>query len=208
MEPAKIIARFVDGRIKKGYSNDFSPSRPNFRLTGDRTGGSLGSEEVQLAKLKAVFFVEGFTGNPSHAERQTSSAGDSSKGQKAQVTFADGEMLRGSVPSYSPEECGFFLFPADRASNHIRVFVVNAAVKELRYLEAQEIPKQAKGDYQCLYAEPSGNLLMVSGKEKKVLKLVLIKVLGTESGRQYIIGKLGNPYLGIAEALLKEMDTD
>jgi hypothetical protein len=49
---------------------------------------------------------------------------------------------------------------------------------------------------------------MVSGKEKKVLKLVLSKVLGTESGREYIIGKLGNAYLGIAEELLKEMDTD
>jgi hypothetical protein len=206
MKPVKIIARFADGRTKKGYSNDFSPSRPNFHLMGDRTGGSERSEEVQLADLKAVFFVHGFAGTPGDAERQV--AGDSSKGQKAQVTFTDGEMLRGSVTVYSPKECGFFLFPADPGSNHIRVFVVNAAVKEFRYLEAQETPKQAKGDYQCLYAEPTGNLLMVSGKEKKVLKLVLSKVLETEGGREYIIGKLGNAYLGIAEELLKEMDRD
>ena len=208
MEPVKIIARFADGRIRKGYSKDFSPSRPNFRLMADRTGRSEETEQVQLPDLKAVFFVHGFAGNPNDAERQTSPAGDRSQSQKVQVTFTDGELLRGSVSGYSPRECGFFLSPADPESKHIVVFVVNAAVKEFKYLEPQGTPKQAKSDYQCLYAEPAGNLLMVSGKEKKVLKLVLSKVLGTDSGREYIVGKLGNAYLGIAEALLKEMDTD
>jgi len=208
MEPVKIVARFADGRIKKGYSKDFSPSKPNFHLMGDLTGGSGEPETVQLADLKAVFFVHDFAGNPNDAERKTFAGGDSSQGQKVQVTFADGELLRGSVPGYSPKESGFFLFPADPGSKHMRIFVVNASVKEFRYLETHETPKPAKSDYQCLFAEPSGNLLMVSGKEKKVLKLVLSKVLGTESGREYIIGKLGNAYLGIAEELLKEMDTD
>jgi hypothetical protein len=208
MEPVKIVSRFADGRIKKGYSKDFSPSRSNFHLMGDLTGGSGEPETVQVADLKAVFFVHDLHGNPNDAERKPFAGSDSSQGQKVQVTFADGELLRGSVPGYSPKESGFFLFPADPGSNHIRVFVVNASVKEFRYLGAQETPTHAKSDYQCLFAEPSGKLLMVSGKEKKVLKLVLSKVLGTDSGREYIIGKLGNAYLGIAEELLKEMDTD
>ena len=208
MEPVKIVARFADGRIKKGYSEDFSPSRSNFHLMGDQIGGSKKPEEVQLADLKVVFFVRDFPGNPNDAERKTFAGGDSSQGQKVQVTFADGELLRGSVPAYSPKESGFFLFPTDPGSKHMRIFVVNASVKEFRHFGAQETPMHAKSDYQCLFVEPGGKLLMVSGKEKKVLKLVLSKVLGTESGREYIIGKLGNAYLGIAEELLKEMDTD
>ena len=207
MEPVKVVARFANGQIKKGYSKDFSPNRPNFHLMGDRTGGSGQPEEVQVADLKAVFFVHDFAGNPNDAERKTFAGADSSQGEKVQVTFADGELLRGSVPGYSPKESGFFLFPDDPGSKHMRIFVVNASVKEFKCLGTHETPKPAKSDYQCLFAEPSGNLLMVSGKEKKVLKLVLSKVLGTESGREYIIGKLGNAYLGIAEELLKEMDT-
>ena len=208
MEPVQIVARFANGRIKKGYSKDFSPNRPNFHLTGDRTGGSGEPEEVQVADLKAVFFVHDLAGNPNDAERKTFVEGDSSRGQKVQVTFADGELLRGSVPGYSPKESGFFLFPADPGSKHMRIFVVNASVKEFRYLGTPETPKPAESDYQCLFAEPSGNLLMVSGKEKKVLKLVLSKVLETDRGREYITGKLGNAYLAIAEELLKEMERD
>ena len=49
---------------------------------------------------------------------------------------------------------------------------------------------------------------MVSGKEKKVLRLVLSKVLETDRGRAYITGKLGGDYLRIAEELLKEMERD
>jgi Family of unknown function (DUF6982) len=208
MEPVKIVARFADGRIKKGYSKDFSPNRSNFHLMGDRAGGSGEPEEIQVADLKAVFFVHDSAGSPNDAERKTFAEGDSSRGQKVQVAFADGELLSGSVPGYSPKESGFFLFPADPGSKHMRIFVVNASVKEFRYLGAHDAPKPAKSDYQCLFAEPSGNLLMVSGKEKKVLKLVLSKVLGTDSGREYITGKLGNAYLSIAEELLKEMESD
>ena len=208
MEPDKIVARFADGRIKKGYSKDFSPNRPNFHLMGDRTRGSGEPEEVQVADLKAVFFIHDFTGNPNDAERKTFVEGDSSQGQKVQVTFADGELLRGSVPGYSAKESGFFLFPSDPGSKHMRIFVVNASVKEFRYLGTHETPNPAETDYQCLFAEPSGNLLMVSGKEKKVLKLVLSKVLETDRGRAYITGKLGGDYLRIAEELLKEMERD
>jgi len=208
MEPVKIVARFADGRIKKGYSKDFSPNRPNFHLTGERTGGSGEAEEVRVTDLKAVFFVHDFAGNPNDAERKTFVEGDSSQGQKVQVTFADGELLRGSVPGYSPKEPGFFLFPVDPGSKHTRIFVVNASVKEFRYVGTSETSKPAENDYQCLFAEPSGNLLMVSGKEKKVLKLVLSKVLETDRGREYITGKLGNAYLRIAEELLKEMERE
>jgi hypothetical protein len=207
MKPAKIVARFTDGRIKKGYSQDFSPNKPLFHLGNDRTGAGE-SEEINLTELKAVFFVRTFAGNPHYKERKEFFEGDSPKGRKVEVKFADDEILQGSVLGYSAKERGFFLFPADPKSNNARVFVVNASVKEFRFLGSDTVPAITKADYQCLIPENRGKLLMISGEERKVLKLVLSKVLKTESGVEYIVGKLGKGYLKIAEELLEEMERD
>ena len=134
MEAAKIIARFGDGRMKKGYSQDFFPNRPVFHLSED-TGGTSGEPEVlKLDELKAVFFVKDFSGNPDYDERKRFEEGDKSSGRKIEVTFADGEVLQGSVLGYNPDQAGFFLFPVDPKSNNERIFVVNAAVENFRYL--------------------------------------------------------------------------
>ena len=60
--------------------------------------------------------------------------GDKPSGRKVEVTFADNEVLQGSVLGYNPKQSGFFLFLADPKGNNIRVFVVNNAVKNFRYL--------------------------------------------------------------------------
>jgi hypothetical protein len=205
VEPIKIVVRFTDGRIRKGYSQDFSPNKPIFRLVKDRTGAGE-VEEINLADLKAVFFVKTFTGNPDHKERNRFTKGDIPKGRKVEVTFADGEVLRGTVMGYNQKDPGFFFFPADPQSNNLRAFVVSAAVKTFRYLGSDSSPKTDKNDYQCLIPETGGKLLMVSGEERKVLKLILAGVLETDSGREYIIEKLGEVYLRLAEELLEEME--
>jgi len=56
--------------------------------------------------------------------------------------------------------------------------------------------------------ETRGKLLMVTDEERVVLRLVLSKVMETPSGREYIAQALGEPYLKIAEDLLKEMEQD
>jgi hypothetical protein len=208
MDPVKIVVRFADGRIKKGYCQDFFPNKPVFHLIRNHAGGSKEPEEIQVADLKAVFFLKTFAGHPDYKERKEFAEGDSPKGRKVEVTFADGEILQGSVLGYSPKEAGFFLFPADPKSNNMRAFVLNASVKNFRYLESEAAPANSKNDYQFLIPENCGKLLMVSGEERKVLKLVLTKVLRTDSGREYIIEKLGNSYLKIAEELLEEMVRD
>jgi hypothetical protein len=207
MKPAKMIVRFADGRIKKGYSQDFSPNKPLFSLRNDRTGARE-SEEINLTELKAVFFVRTFAGNPHYKERKEFCEGDSPKGRKVEVTFADDEILQGSVLGFSPKERGFFLFPADPKSNNVRVFVVNASVKEFRLLGSETAPTISIADYQCLIPENQGKLLMISGEERKVLKLVLSKVLKTDSGKEYLRETLGSLYPKIAEELLEEMERD
>jgi hypothetical protein len=61
-----------------------------------------------------------------------------------EVTFQDGEVLVGTVRHVSAENLGFFLTPADPASNNLRVFVVAKAVAQLRPLTEPGRPPEAR----------------------------------------------------------------
>jgi hypothetical protein len=47
------------------------------------------------------------------------------------VTFQDGEEIWGTLDG-GDSKVGFFLRPADRGDNNVRVFVVRSALRELR----------------------------------------------------------------------------
>jgi hypothetical protein len=207
--PVKIVIRFADGQIDKGYSHDFFPNRPLFHLFKKLPASeSSMSKEVRVAELKAVFFVKTFAGDPNYKERKRFVEGDVAQGRRAEVAFLDGEILQGSVLGYDPKGSGFFLFPSDPKSNNRRVFVLNSAVKKFRYLEKERAQKAPRNEYQSLMPETRGKLLMVTDEERAVLRLVLSKVMETPSGREYIAEVLGEPYLKIAADLLKEMAED
>lgn len=58
--PAKIVVRYADGKILKGYSQDFSPTSPNFHVRRNEAAGSESGQQVSLRELKAIFFVRDF----------------------------------------------------------------------------------------------------------------------------------------------------
>jgi hypothetical protein len=78
--------------------------------------------------------VKDFTGNRAYYERKEFTAGQQLSGRKVEVTFADGEVIVGSVLGYDPRRLGFFVTPADPQSNNLRVFVISTAVSKFRYL--------------------------------------------------------------------------
>lgn len=133
MEALKVVARYTDGRIVKGLSQDFFPNKDRFHiyLAENLSGEAV---EVLLKELKAVFFVRDFSGNARYNERKEYTAEDKPSGRKIEVTFADGEVLVGTTLGYDPKRPGFFLFPADPKSNNVRVFALATAVKKVRYL--------------------------------------------------------------------------
>ena len=53
-----------------------------------------------------------------------------------EVTLADGECLVGTTEGYNPKRLGFFLIPPHPQGNNLRVFVVNASVREVKWLRA------------------------------------------------------------------------
>ncbi len=126
----KVIARFNDGRIVAGYTNNFHPSKDQLHLFSNPRQGE--STFIPLAQLKALFFVREFSGDPALVESKDFV--DPPKGRKVEVTFHDNEIMVGSTLGYRGEGNGFFLHPADGRSNNQRVFVSAAGVRGMRFL--------------------------------------------------------------------------
>ena len=133
MEPVKVVIRYVNGKVVKGFTQDFFPNKDRFHL--HRAAKASGEAvEVQIIDLKAIFFVQDFEGNAQYNERKSYGEGERAQGRKVEVTFADGEVLVGSTMGYDPNRPGFFIFPADPKSNNMRAFAVSSAVKKVRNL--------------------------------------------------------------------------
>jgi PilZ domain len=128
----KIVVRHADGQIVKGYSQDFHPSRPQFSLWPSINATPKERIVVAVARLKALFFVRDFEGNPKYQESKA--FGTRGQGRRVEVTFADGEVVLGTTLNYRPDTHGFFVSPADPASNNTRIFVVTTALRRVRFL--------------------------------------------------------------------------
>jgi len=125
----KVIARFLDGRIVRGYTNDFNPSKPHLHLTEDAASES---RLVSIAQLKALFFVREFQGDSRRVDR--TEFHEKAYGRKVEVTFRDGEILFGTTVGFKSPAHPFFVQPADGTSNNLRVFVTPAAARRIRFL--------------------------------------------------------------------------
>jgi hypothetical protein len=135
MEQIKVVLRFLDGRVVKGYTQDFNQTRPSFHFQRNTPeNSSNNSILIEVKDLKALFFVKTFEGDKEYDERKQFIIGELAQGRKVEVTFVDGEIIQGSTVGYDPQRPGFFLLPVDKRSNNIRIFVVTAAVKKFRFL--------------------------------------------------------------------------
>lgn len=126
----RVVARFRDGRLIKGSTGDFLPTRDFFHV--HTTSGE--TVPVRHADLKAVFFVRDFAGDPAHRDRKEFEPGQAAPGRKIRVVFEDSEVLVGTTQGYQPGRSGFFVVPADPASNIERCFVISAATRDVQLL--------------------------------------------------------------------------
>ena len=133
VDKVKVVVRYSDGRLMKGFTQDFSPKKVRFHLISSENPSGQ-TTAVFMSELKAVFMVRDFIGDPLHEERKKYIEGEESFGRKMEVTFKDGEVLVGSTLGYSSTQQGFFIFPADSNGNNAKVYVVSSAVDKVRYL--------------------------------------------------------------------------
>ena len=128
----KLVVRYLDGTVLKGFSQDFHPTRLQFHIAPSIVGGRDKVSLVLMRKLKAVFFVRDFAGDPGYVDSR--SFPDRTPGRRIEVTFTDGELMVGTTLGYRPDGSGFFVRPADTEGNNLRVFVAPGAVKRVRFL--------------------------------------------------------------------------
>jgi len=123
----KIVVRYRDGRVLKGQTGDFLPTRPVFHLSLLDAPPDAKPIDVLISEVKAVFFVKDFTGNPQRNDIREFPAGVPLVGRKIRVEFLDGETLVGTTQGYDASRPGFFVTPVDPDSNNERCFVVARA---------------------------------------------------------------------------------
>ncbi len=130
MEPVKIVVHYTDGRLIKGFTNDFFPNKTQFHMT-EHPSNEIAT--IEVADLKVIFFVKEFEGKPGYQERKGFLEDQKIQGRKVRVIFQDGEAIVGSVLGYDPKRQGFFIVPADLESNNSRVFVLVAATTDVEF---------------------------------------------------------------------------
>ncbi len=130
----KIVARFADGRMIKGFTGDFVPTKDRFHVTVAGAPGGSPSTEVLVKDLKALFFVRDFAGEPAHKDRNEFDPARPPVGRRIRVLFKDGEVMIGTTVGYQPGRVGLFLVPADPDANTERCFVVTDATESIKFI--------------------------------------------------------------------------
>lgn len=125
----RLVVRYLDGRVAKGYSSDFYPTKDGFPLRDRGTGDEI---EVRFSELKAVFFVKNFDTDGTLRPRDDIER--FGLGRKIRVRFHDGEELVGFSSTYSPDRRTFVLFPGDPDSNSQKVVIASQATERVEYV--------------------------------------------------------------------------
>ncbi len=123
----RVVAHYIDGRLLKGTTLDFQPSKLIFHIQS--SDGVV--HEVCLDELKAVFFVRDLEGRTDYDERKGFFS-QRDKGKKVLVEFFDGEVIFGYTLSYTIKGNGFFMIPGDPDSNNEKIFIVHSATKRTK----------------------------------------------------------------------------
>lgn len=135
MAQNKIVVHCVDGRILRGQTGDFLPTKAQFHLSAVEPSSQGKPLEVRVADLKAIFFVKEFHTNPHlNPHRRGFDPSRPVVGRKIRVVFKDGEILEGTTQGYDPRRPGFFVVPADPASNNERCFVVTGSTRNVTFI--------------------------------------------------------------------------
>lgn len=129
--PRAIVARFIDGKTLKGTTHDFAPDKDLFHVYVDGDE-SKPAATIRVAALKAVFFVKTYQGNRYHVEDKSFRPGNE-PGRRIKVTFKDKEEIAGFSTGSLAGRVGFFVLPADPASNNHRIFIVHSAVAKKEF---------------------------------------------------------------------------
>ena len=127
----RVVVRYNDGRLMKGYSREFTAAAGALTVLPEPDAPPQARISVPLGHLKAVFFVRDFEGDPTRVD--ATEPNTRARGRRIIVTFLDGETLVGTTLNYTAEAPGFFIRPIDAKSNNVRVFIATQAIRQVQF---------------------------------------------------------------------------
>jgi hypothetical protein len=127
----KLVVHTKDGTIHKGVTQDFDPGHEAFHFLPAEGGGV--PMRMRVEEMKALFWVKDYLGNRQFVADRSFDEADVER-RRAIVTFKDGEEMWGTLDEDADSGRGFFLLPADKRDNNVRIFVVRSALKDMRVM--------------------------------------------------------------------------
>lgn len=123
----KVVIKFRNGDVLKGFTEDFYKSRPTFNFVPSDSSDGM---EVFCADIKAVFFVKTFEGR-SEYRRLKHLPRVKVDGKPGVVHFEDGEIIEGFTQYYDAKEPFLLLIPDDPTGNNQKIFCNQKAVSRI-----------------------------------------------------------------------------
>ena len=128
----QVIGKYRDGRMVRGYTNDFSPTRPYLHVSPTPLANE--TKFVSMVHLDALFFLSD-PNLPAVTEHESTDRGSSTtRGRRVAMTLPNGKEIIGTTLTYSRDGSGFFVRPLDRDAGATRVFVTQSGVRNIRFL--------------------------------------------------------------------------
>jgi hypothetical protein len=123
----KVVIHLLDGEIIKGTAQ--SPSLSDEIITVHTIDNEF--KKIKADKVKAVYFVKDWEGNPDYREKTSVPREKENYGNIIRLEFKDGEILEARI-QYLPHTKGFYITPPDINSNNKRIYVRRSALKEIK----------------------------------------------------------------------------
>ena len=135
----KIVVKYKDGKIIKGWVEEFKPVRESFVFFPLIEYSLEKKLIINLELLKAVFFVKDFIGDKNYKKVRTFNVDVkiTPSQRKIIIDFKDEEHLYGTCLYYGKFKKGFFVYPIDAKDNNERIFVVHSATKKVRLIKIE-----------------------------------------------------------------------
>ncbi|HBF43117.1 MAG TPA: hypothetical protein DDW42_05700 [Desulfobacteraceae bacterium] len=127
--PNKVVIHLLDGNTIKGTAQ--SPSLSDEIITVHTVDNEF--KKIKADKVKAVYFVKDWEGNPEYSEKTTVPSEKETYSNVIQLEFKDGEIIEARI-QYLPPTKGFYIIPPDANSNNKRIYVRRSALKEIKII--------------------------------------------------------------------------
>ena len=138
----KVVIRYNNGSMIKGWIENFNPNREIFFLQPLKEYSEQAKLDIKITdtNLKAIFFVKDFIGNSEYQKIRSfqKHIWNIPSQRRIIIYFKDGEKLYGSSYGYNPTKTGFFVYPIDSEDNNIRIFVINSAIEKVEFPDSSD----------------------------------------------------------------------